>query len=92
MLAIDPSRREPAELLRAKFERSLGKLGPLRQSVRQTDELIGAVVCRLYGLTEDERINPSRGHCYVSSDYFIFDADVSILWPPGRAAPRFVWQ
>ena len=27
--AIDPARREPAELLRAEFEGSMGKLGPL---------------------------------------------------------------
>jgi len=30
-LAIDPSRREPAELLRAEFEGSMGKLRPLRE-------------------------------------------------------------
>jgi hypothetical protein len=53
-LAIDPSRREPAEALRAEFEGSLGKLGPLRERIRQTDELIDATVYRLYGLTEEE--------------------------------------
>jgi len=53
-LAVDPGRREPAEKLRAEFEGSLGKLGPLREQIRQTDELIDAVVCRLYGLTEEE--------------------------------------
>jgi len=53
-LAIDPSRREPAEALRAEFEGSLGKLGPLRERIRQADELIDAVVYRLYGLTEEE--------------------------------------
>ena len=53
-LAIDPSRREPAEALRAEFEGSLGKLGPLRERIRQTDELIDAVVYRLYGLTQEE--------------------------------------
>jgi hypothetical protein len=53
-LAIDPSRREPAETLRAEFEGSLGKLGPLRERIRQTDGLIDAVVYRLYGLTEEE--------------------------------------
>ena len=50
-LAIDPARREPT---RAEFEGSLGKLGPLRERIRQTDELIDAVVYRLYGLTEEE--------------------------------------
>ena len=53
-LAIDPARREPAETLRAEFEGSLGKLGPLREKIRQTDELIDAVVYRLYGLIEEE--------------------------------------
>lgn len=76
-LAIDPARREPAEALRAEFEGSLGKLGLLRERIWQTDELIDAVVHRLYGLTEDERMNPSRERWYVSSDQFIFDADVS---------------
>ena len=53
-LAIDPARREPAEALRAEFEGSVGKLAPLRERIRQTDELIDAVVYRLYGLTEEE--------------------------------------
>jgi hypothetical protein len=53
-LAIDPARREPAELLRAEFEGSMGKLLPLRERIRQTDELIDAVVYKLYGLTEGE--------------------------------------
>ena len=53
-LAIDPARREPAEALRAEFEGSMGKLLPLRERIRQTDELIDATVYRLYGLTEEE--------------------------------------
>ena len=53
-LAIDPARREPAETLRAEFEGSLGKLVPLRERIRQTDELIDATVYRLYALTEEE--------------------------------------
>ena len=53
-LAIDPARREPGETLRAEFEGSLAKLLPLRERIRQTDELIDAVVYRLYGLTEEE--------------------------------------
>ena len=53
-LAIDPARRGPAEMLRAEFEGSLGKLGPLRERIRLTDELIDAIVYRLYGLTEEE--------------------------------------
>jgi hypothetical protein len=53
-LAIDPSRREPAETLRAEFEGSMGKLGPLWERIRLTDDLIDAIVYRLYGLTEEE--------------------------------------
>jgi len=53
-LAVDPARREPAEKLRAEFEESMGKLLPLRERIRQTDELIDATVYRLYGLTEEE--------------------------------------
>jgi hypothetical protein len=54
MLAIDPSRREPGEALKAKFEGSLRKLLPLQERIRQTDELIDALVYRLYALTEEE--------------------------------------
>jgi hypothetical protein len=42
------------EALRAEFESPLGKLRPLLERIRQTDELIDAVVYRLYGLTEEE--------------------------------------
>ncbi|MCX6673355.1 MAG: hypothetical protein NTY37_06215 [Methanothrix sp.] len=51
-LQVDPARREPEP--RAEFEGSLGKLGPLREIIRQTDRLIDVVVYRLYGLTEEE--------------------------------------
>ena len=44
----------PREALRAEFEGSLGKLGPLRERIRLTDDLIDAIVYRLYGLTEEE--------------------------------------
>ncbi|MDD2835374.1 MAG: TaqI-like C-terminal specificity domain-containing protein [Methanothrix sp.] len=53
-LAIDPTRREPGEALKAEFEGSMSKLGPLREKIRQTDELIDLVVYRLYGLMEEE--------------------------------------
>jgi hypothetical protein len=53
-LAIDPARREPAEALRAEFEGSMGKLLPLRERIKLTDDLIDAIVYRLYGLTEEE--------------------------------------
>ena len=39
---------------RAEFERSLAKLRPSQERIRQTDELIDAVVYRLYALTEEE--------------------------------------
>ena len=51
-LQVDPARREPEP--RAEFEGSMGKLLPLRERIRQTDELIDATVYRLYGLTEEE--------------------------------------
>jgi len=54
LLAIDPARREPGEALRAEFEGSVGKLLPLLERIRHTDELIDAIVYRLYGLTEEE--------------------------------------
>jgi hypothetical protein len=53
-LAIKPALRKPGEDIKAEFEGSMGKLGPLREQIRQTDELIDAVVYRLYGLTEEE--------------------------------------
>ena len=53
-LAVDPARREPAETLQAEFEGSIRNLKPLREHIRQTDELIDAVVYRLYGPTEEE--------------------------------------
>lgn len=53
-LTIDPSRREPAELLRSEFEGSKKKLDPLLDRIKETDELIDAVVYRLYGLTDEE--------------------------------------
>ena len=50
-LTIDPARREPGEALRAEFEGSIGKLRPLLERIRQTDELIDDVV---YRLTEEK--------------------------------------
>jgi hypothetical protein len=52
--AIDPVRREPGEALRAEYEGSVGKRLPLLERIRHTDELIDAVVYRLYGLTDEE--------------------------------------
>jgi hypothetical protein len=53
-LAIDPARRKEGEDLKVEFDGSMGKLGPLREKIRQTDELIDQVVYRLYGLREEE--------------------------------------
>ena len=53
-LGIDLACREPGEAQRAEFEGSAGKLTPLRERIRQTDELIDEVVYKLYGLTEEE--------------------------------------
>jgi len=53
-LAVDSARREPGDTLRAEFKESMGKLGPLRERIRQTDELIDATVYRLYGLTQEQ--------------------------------------
>ena len=46
-LAVDPARREPGEALRTEFTGSMGKIGPLRERILQTDELIDAMVYRL---------------------------------------------
>jgi hypothetical protein len=53
-LTIDPSRREPGELLRSEFEGSKKKLDPLMERIEKTDELIDAGVYKLYGLTDEE--------------------------------------
>jgi hypothetical protein len=50
-LATDPTRREPAEALKAEFEGSMGKILSLREQIQKTDELIDVVV---YKLTEEE--------------------------------------
>ena len=53
-LSINPSAREKAELLKDEFQRSMARLGPLRERIERTDQLIDAVVYRLYGLNEEE--------------------------------------
>ena len=53
-LAIKPALRKPGEDIKAEFEGSMSKLAPLRERIRQTDELIDAMEYRLYGLTEEE--------------------------------------
>jgi hypothetical protein len=39
-LAIKPALRKPGEDIKAEFERSMSKLLPLRDRIRQTDEQI----------------------------------------------------
>jgi hypothetical protein len=56
-LAIKPALRKPGENIKAEFEGSMSKLLPLRDRIRQTDDLIDAVVSRLYGLTEEDIAN-----------------------------------
>ncbi len=53
-LAIKPALRKPGEDLKAEFEGSMGKQGPLRERVRKTNELTDATVYPLHGLTEEE--------------------------------------
>ena len=42
-LTIDPVRREPGQALRAEYDGSVGKLLPLLERIRHTDELIDAI-------------------------------------------------
>jgi hypothetical protein len=50
----DPTRREPKEKLQQEYGASMAKLAPLMRRIKATDELIDAIVYRLYGLNEDE--------------------------------------
>ncbi|MDY6878589.1 MAG: hypothetical protein SWK90_20620 [Chloroflexota bacterium] len=51
---MDPSERAFQEQLAGEYERSLGKLLPLKARLAGTDRLIDLIVYRLYGLTEEE--------------------------------------
>ena len=44
----------PAKTLAAEFGASVGNPRPLREHIERTDELIDAIVYRLYGLSEEE--------------------------------------
>ena len=50
----DTANREPQETLRLEFDASVGKLLPLMERIKETDELIDQIVYKLYGLTEEE--------------------------------------
>jgi hypothetical protein len=53
-LSINPSSREKSELMKDEFQKSVDKLEPLRETIKQTDRHIDGVVYKLYGLTEEE--------------------------------------
>lgn len=52
--AVDPSRREFQEKVKAEFESSVSKLKPLMKKIELTDNLIDQIVYKLYGLTKEE--------------------------------------
>ena len=60
-LTVDPGRREFSARLKDEFDRSLGKLRPLKDRLATTDRLIDQIVYRLYGLSEEEIKIVERG-------------------------------
>jgi hypothetical protein len=54
ILSINPSDRKTQSLLENQFTKSMLILEPLKTRIKATDELIDAIVYRLYGLTEEE--------------------------------------
>jgi len=70
-LQVDPARREPGEALKAEFEGSMGKLLPLREHIRQTDELIdGGPAVRADGRGDRDcgRKQPQVNHLFLFID------------------------
>lgn len=53
-LSINPSTRKFQEPLEKHFNESVSLLGPLREKIRATDNLIDRIVFELYGLTPEE--------------------------------------
>ena len=53
-LGVNPSHPGLKERVLEHYEQSLEKVLPLKEQLRRTDNLIDAVVYRLYGLTEEE--------------------------------------
>lgn len=53
-LKIDPSERKIQNLLAKEYENSLNVLFPIKQRLKDTDNLIDKIVYLLYGLTEEE--------------------------------------
>jgi len=46
--------RELFETIKTEYDKSLSRLLPLKEKLRKTDWLIDQIVCKLYGLTEEE--------------------------------------
>jgi hypothetical protein len=53
-LSIDPSDRKTQELLEKHFAKSIAVLEPLKEKIKNTDNLIDQIVYKLYGLTDEE--------------------------------------
>ena len=46
--------REIFETVKTEYENSLSRLLPIKEKLRKTDWLLDQIVCKLYGLTEEE--------------------------------------
>jgi hypothetical protein len=53
-ICLDPSTRKFQEPMEKHFNESVSLLGPLKEKIRATDNLIDQIVYRLYGLTPEE--------------------------------------
>lgn len=53
-ISVDPTNRKIQEVLERHSNDSLCVLGPLKEKIRATDNLIDQTVYKLYGLTEEE--------------------------------------
>ncbi len=53
-IKIDPVARKEQQSLEKEYQDSLNTLLPIKQQLQQCDQLIDAIVYRLYGLTDDE--------------------------------------
>lgn len=53
-LTIDPSNRNKQELIEKHFTKSMAILEPLKEKIKDTDELIDEIVYKVYGLSDDE--------------------------------------
>jgi hypothetical protein len=53
-LVVDPETRAVQESFQREYNKSMGKLGPLKAKIAATDRLIDLIVYRLYGLTKKE--------------------------------------